>query len=223
MSDTLKRYTQLPFLIHVLETKTLPLLSPSSWDDRNDARYLEAYQRRLGVESVLALCLTEASTTYHHWKIFADSISGVCIEFYRKPFMRWAQANRICCNAVSYLSIDKARRNPPTPEKMPFRKRHAFRDEREVRLIYTSQEPCGPIKYFPLDLRTIEHIEVNPWLSEDVFESLRTSIQRIDDCKSLKVEKSHMLTNKKWADLYDGDATPTSQRPASGYPTVRSP
>ena len=206
MSDTLKRYTQLPFLIHMLETKTLALLSPSSWDDKNDARYLEVYRRRSKLESVLALCLTEASTTYHHWKIFADSTSGVCVEFYRERFMQWAEGTGIQYGEVKYLSLKRARHNRPTPETLPFRKRHAFRDEREVRLIYASQNACGPVKSFPLDLRTIDKIEVNPWLPEDAFSSLHDSIRRIPGCRSLKVEQSHMLTNKEWAGMCEDDA-----------------
>jgi hypothetical protein len=207
MSDTLKRYTQLPFLIHMLETRTLALLSPSSWDDRNDAYYLEVYRRRSRFESVLALCLTEASTTYHHWKIFADSTSGVCVEFLRDRFIHWAKGNGIRYAAVEYLSLKGAHDSRPTPEALPFRKRRAFRDEREVRLIYASKEACGPIKYFPLvDLRMIDKIEVNPWLPEDAFNSLHDALRRIPDCESLKIEQSHMLTNKEWARMCEGDA-----------------
>jgi hypothetical protein len=223
MSETLKRYTQLPFLVHMLETKSLALLSPSSWDDRNDARYLEVYKERSRFTSVLALCLTEASTTYHHWRIFADSMSGVCVEFFRKPFSDWAEQNGIRCAAVKYMSLKRARRNRPTPEALPFRKRHAFRDEREVRLIYASHESCGSIKSFPLDLRTIEHIEVNPWLPEGAFNSLHDSIRRIPGCESLKVEQSHMLTNKEWAGLSEGDApTSTYRRSRSDSSAARS-
>jgi hypothetical protein len=163
------------------------------------------YQRRSGFASVLALCLTEASTTYHHWKIFAGSTSGVCIEFFREPLIRWATANGIRHHSVDYLSLRRARLNPPTAENLPFRKRHAFRDESEFRLLYTNHEPCGLIKTFPLDLRTIEHIEVNPWLPEDVFNSVRESIHRTPGCESLLVEQSHLLTNKEWADIGDGD------------------
>ena len=205
MSETLKRYTQLPFLIHMLEKKQLALLSPSSWDDRNDAYYLERYQRYHGFASVLALCLTEASTTYHHWKVFAGSSSGVCIEFFRERFISWATDNGIRHDWVRYPSLRKALREPPTRETIPFRKRHAFKDEKEFRLLYASPEPCGFIKTFPLDLQTIEHIEVNPWLSEDVFNSVCKSIHRIPGCQSLLVEQSHMLTNKEWAGMGDGD------------------
>ncbi|HSJ89513.1 MAG TPA: hypothetical protein VK909_20040 [Anaerolineales bacterium] len=206
MSKTLKRYTQLPFLIHMLETRELALLSPSSWDDRNDAYYLERYQQYNKFASVFVLCLTEASTTYHHWKIFAESTSGVCIEFVRERFISWATKKGIRHGSVQYLSLRKAKAEPPTAETLPFRKRHAFEDEKEFRLLYVSHDPGGPIKTFPLDLQTIECIKLNPWLPEDVFKSVRESIHRIPGCESLSVEQSHLLTNQEWANMGDGDA-----------------
>jgi hypothetical protein len=206
MSKTLKRYTQLPFLIHMLETKELALLSPSSWDDRNDAYYLERYQQYNKFASVFVLCLTEASTTYHHWKIFAESTSGVCIEFLREPFISWAEGKGIRHGLVKYLSLGKAKATPPTSETLPFRKRHAFEDEKEFRLLYVSHEPSGLIKTFPLNFNTILCIKLNPWLSEDVFKSVSESIHRIPGCESLTVEQSHLLTNKEWANMGDVDA-----------------
>jgi hypothetical protein len=204
MSETLKRYTQLPFLIHMLATRQLTLLSPSSWDDRNDAYYLERYQRESGCGSVLALCLTEASTTYHHWKVFAGGTSGVCIEFIRDRFIRWATENGIRHGPVEYFSLNQARRKPPTRATIPFRKRHAFGDEKEFRVLYESREPSLSIKAFSLKLDTIKRIKVNPWLSEDVFDSVRKSIHGISGCESLLVKQSHMLTNREWAGMGEG-------------------
>jgi len=43
---TLRRYTQLAPLIHLLHRKRLTLLSQTKWDDKNDAYYLEVYRRR---------------------------------------------------------------------------------------------------------------------------------------------------------------------------------
>jgi hypothetical protein len=190
----------------MLETKELALLSPSSWDDRNDAYYLERYQQYNKFASVFVLCLTEASTTYHHWKIFAESTSGVCIEFLREPLIRWAERNGIRYGLVNYFSLAKAKATPATAETLPFRKRHAFEDEKEFRLLYVSHEPGGLIKTFPLDFQTIESIKLNPWLPEDVFKSVCESIHRIPGCDSLSVEQSHLLSNQEWANMGDVDA-----------------
>ena len=202
MSTTLKRYTELPFLLHALRTKELALLSPSSWDDRNDALYMERYRKqRPGVAALLALCLTEAYATYHHWKVFAGTSSGVCIVFDPNRLVRWATANGIRCGRVRYKSLRRARLHPPIPETLPFRKRHAFRDEKEFRLVYESAVDCGPVKTFTFKLNTIDHIVVNPWMPEPVFESVRASIQELPQCESITVAQSHMLTNKEWANM----------------------
>ena len=89
---------------------------------------------------------------------------------------------------------------------LPFRKRHAFRDEKEVRILFESKEPCGSVKDFDINLGVIERIVVNPWLPREVFESIKLSIQKIKGCRSLNVTLSRMLTNKEWARLGDPDA-----------------
>jgi hypothetical protein len=201
MSHALKRYTELPFLLHMLRGREIALLSPASWEDRNDALYIEHYRADQGHKSVFALCLTRASTTYHHWKVFAGSTSGVCIYFNEQPLKDWASANGIRFEDVEYLSLRRARKDPPKGENLPFRKRHAFEDEVEVRLLYSSNEQTGAIKSFKFDLAIIDKVEVNPWLSQSVFGAVRESITCIDGCQSLTVEKSTMLDNEEWAKL----------------------
>jgi hypothetical protein len=156
MSDALKRYTELPFLLHMLRRREIALLSPASWDDRNDALYIEQYREDQGHKSVFALCLTRASTTYHHWKVFAGSTSGVCIYFNEQPLKDWASANSIRFEDVEYLSLRRARKDPPKGENLPFRKRHAFEDEMEVRLLYSSKDQTGAAKSFKFDLALID-------------------------------------------------------------------
>lgn len=201
MNTPLKRYTTLPFLLHMLHTKELALLSPNSWDDRNDALYIERYRKKIGLSSVFALCLTEAEATYHHWKVFAGNSSGICIAFHSEKLVKWAESKGIRSGLVDYKSLARARRDPPTLEMLPFRKRHAFRDEKEFRLVYEAKTSSGSAIPFKLDLDTIDHIVVNPWLSRDVFKSVKASIHAVPECNSLEVKLSRMLTNKEWAEM----------------------
>ena len=46
MKTFLRRYTELPFVVDFLQTKTLTLLRPISWDDKNDAYYINQYAER---------------------------------------------------------------------------------------------------------------------------------------------------------------------------------
>src|SRR5438045_1515201 len=75
----LNRYTTLPIALDMLAKKRITLLSPDTWEDRNDAYYL--YQQELRFRSVLAICFSMTSETFHHWRIFSHGVSGVCIEF----------------------------------------------------------------------------------------------------------------------------------------------
>ncbi len=56
-TESLRRYTDLPALLHLLKHRKITLLDPSTWDDTNDSYYLLKYKERKGLKTVLALCL----------------------------------------------------------------------------------------------------------------------------------------------------------------------
>ncbi len=74
----LRRYTDLPALIYLLNERKITLLDPKSWDDQNDAYFLALYKEKKNLRSVLALCFSQAPETYHHWRVFASGSSGAC-------------------------------------------------------------------------------------------------------------------------------------------------
>src|SRR5262249_26889222 len=78
---------------------------------------------------------------------------------------------------------------------------HVFEDESELRMIYKSADPQDFTRSFKFPLEAIVEIELNPWLPESVFESIRSIISRIDGCKNIPVTQSHMLTNVEWRNL----------------------
>jgi len=73
----LRRYTTLPSLLDLLVTKHLTLLTPDSWDDKNDAFYLQQYKDKKKLKAVYAMCFTEGNETYHHWRVFSGGNGGV--------------------------------------------------------------------------------------------------------------------------------------------------
>ena len=77
----LNRYTTLPILLDMLQQKHITLLSPETWEDWNDAYYLEQYRQASKLHSVLAVCFSACGETFHHWRVFSSGLSGVCIEF----------------------------------------------------------------------------------------------------------------------------------------------
>ena len=81
MTELLRRYTNIPALIWLLTARKITLLDPASWDDKNDSHFLTLYREKKSLETVLALCFTQTSETYHHWRVFAEGSSGISITF----------------------------------------------------------------------------------------------------------------------------------------------
>ena len=129
----LRRYTDIPALIYLLNERKITLLDPQSWDDGNNSYYLSLYRAKKGLKTVLALCFSQSTETYHHWKVFAHGSSGVCIRFDRKKFLE-AVADKpgIRVGNVRYLTLQEVRDKKLRIRDLPFRKRWAFEHESEV-------------------------------------------------------------------------------------------
>ena len=80
----LNRFTSLPILLDMLSRKCITLLEPTSWEDKNDAFYLEEYKKEKKLKTLLAYCFSAKRETYHHWRVFSNGPSGVCVEFDRE-------------------------------------------------------------------------------------------------------------------------------------------
>lgn len=210
MRNYLRRYTELPFLLHLLRSRRLTLLSPRSWDDRNDAYYIEAYREQMGLASVLALCLTEASETYHHWRIFSGGTSGICIEFNRERLLAWAAGvPGLRAEPVRYRKLPEVRAAAPALEELPFIKRHPFRDEREFRLVLADDAALA-LKDLELDLATISKIVINPWLPRTVSDSIKAQIQTIEGCQRMRVQRTTLVDNEEWKRICKAGRTQTA-------------
>jgi hypothetical protein len=59
--ETFRRYTNLAAAIHMLRTKSITLLNPATWDDKNDAYYMAEYKRLKDAATVLAFALQKAT------------------------------------------------------------------------------------------------------------------------------------------------------------------
>ena len=178
---TLRRYTQLAPLLHLLHRKCLTLLSPRTWDDKNDAYYLETYRQRKNLGSVLALCFAEARETYHHWHVFAGKSSGGILDLdkdllinsvCRTPSIKW--------DSVKYPKFKELRVTHPATEELPFVKRYPFRDEREFRIICEDATPMLEAKDLKFDPHALLKVIINPWIPQSVFESVKAQLSAID-------------------------------------------
>lgn len=198
-SPDLLRYTELPALIHLLTHRELTLLDPMSWDDKNDSSFITLYKEKCELKSILALCFTKASETYHHWRVFAAGSSGVRIQF-DESLLRVA-ARRIPnlkFQEVEYLTIRQLREQVVPKEKLPFLKRYPFHPEQEMRLLWESSTEERRHLAVPIELSVIERITLSPWLHPALVEDVKALVKRIDGCASIKVYQSTLISNDDW-------------------------
>jgi len=199
MEQSLRRYTELPYLIDYLQTKEIVLLNPASWDDRNDSYYIEQFALANGYKSTYALCLANASETYHHWRVFSHGGSGVCIEFDTEKLLLAVKAiPGLRAESVKYKTIDALRETAPLSEDLPFLKRYAFSAESEFRLFYGSHEAGAPVMRVPVPLSCIKRITLSPWLTKSVVDHVKKTLKSITGCGSLKIYKSTLVENENW-------------------------
>lgn len=199
-----KRYTELPFLLQYLQTKQLVLLSSSTWDDRNDAYYLELYTKRVQQGTTLALCLTQAPETYHHWKIFSSGSSGVLVEFDIEKLILYAsKGHSIRHGKVRYKSLNEIRQSPPRLEDLPFTKRVGFQDEQEYRLLVSDPDPLKILQPIDVPLVAVDRVIFGPWLPKSVTNAVKKTIREIPGCSKLKMHQSNLTDNTQWKAVVD--------------------
>jgi len=195
--EILNRYTSLPVAIDVLAYKRITLLSPETWEDRNDAFYLARYREEKKLLTLLAICFSTRSETFHHWKIFSGNSSGVCIQFDKNGLLAAFSG----LEGFRYREMDyRLVRNlaNPSVEEWPFLKRKAFNDEREFRIIYEDKISMDRFKHVYINLDTVNKITLSPWLSDTLVDSIRNVIKTIDGCEKLTIKHSTLIDNSGW-------------------------
>lgn len=196
---TLRRYTTLPSLIHMLKYRQLTLLDPSSWDDKNDSHFLSLYREKRKLKSVLALCFAQASETYHHWRVFAPGSSGVCLQFDGD-----AVKTAVSCipgatmKPVEYLTLPEIRKSKIKAARLPFLKRFAFKPENEVRILWESKTEKRSAVAVSVELAAVQRITLSPWLHPSLAGEVTALLRTIDGCSKLKVFRSQLISNDEW-------------------------
>lgn len=200
--NRLYRYTNSAALLDLLLKKHLTLLDPETWDDKNDTAYMKKYMEMRGLKSFLALCLTEASETYHHWSIFSGRSDGVRIEFNKKKLLsHFLNEPNIFHANVKYRKIPNSGTVQWETSELPFIKRLPYQDEGEYRLTYEDEKSEMKAKSFSINVNCIERITISPWMPKPLFNSLKEVLKRIDGCSKLKIHHSTLVYNKNWVEL----------------------
>lgn len=201
--STFRRYTNLAATIHLLRTRTVTLLNPATWDDKNDAYFMAEYKRHKQAETVLALCFAKSSETYHHWKVFAHGPDGVCIDFNKEKLLTTFEKDKnIAHGAVTYKMIKDARCLKTIElETLPFLKRYPYQDECEYRVVYVNRSEPLQHKDYKLKLQWIDRITLSPWIPKMLADSVKETVRGIEGCSKLPITRSTLVENESWKAL----------------------
>ncbi|KHK54110.1 hypothetical protein PI87_16465 [Ralstonia sp. A12] len=197
----LRRYTNIPSLIYLLQNKAITLLSPATWDDTNDSHSLDVYKKKLKLQTVLALCFTETSETYHHWHVFAGGNGGACIVFNRGRLLNALdEYEGIKHQSVEYRTLRQMNDGGATVDELPFVKRAGFSDECEFRVVYESATEKRSSIDMPIPLSAIDSIYLNPWLGRPLVEATKIALNSIADCDGINILRSTLVGSRVWKD-----------------------
>jgi len=193
------RYTDLPSLLHILKRKELTLLNPMTWDDKNDSSFVTLYREKCGLKSVLALCFTRASETYHHWRIFAPTAAGIRVTL-NEELLRCSinGVPGLQLTDVQYVKLEEIRKQDLDRLRLPFLKRYPYQPESEVRLLWESSDETRDAFTLPIDVAAITQVTLSPWLHASLFESVRSTLNSIEGCESLNVGRTTLISNGEW-------------------------
>lgn len=201
-SRYLRRYTDLPALLHMLETKKITLLDPKTWDDQNDSFFMSLFKEKKQLKTVLALCFSQTNETYHHWRVFSNGPAGVCVVFDREALLaKLKKIMGIRISAIRYAVLKKEREKGLKLNELPFVKRYGFKPEKEFRVIYTSSSEENPSLDVSIDLSIIRSVSLSPWMHSSLRDSTVAAIRAIEGCAKLKVSRSTLISNEQWKTL----------------------
>ena len=204
--DVLRRYTNLAATIHLLRKKKITLLDPATWDDKVDVKVLAECGRLLG-RRVLALCFAQGAQKYHHWRVFAGGMDGVCIEFNKEWLLGNLDARYegLWHDDVKYMTYAKVSGNRPDMFELPFVKRKAYKDEKEYRIVRMFDEDKEPfaVRDYDIDLNCIRCVVLSPWMPKELRLSVRAILKSIEGCGELSVVASFIRDSESWRTLAD--------------------
>lgn len=209
---TYRRYTNLASAMHILRNRCLTLLSPETWDDRNDAFFMAEYKRLKAAKSVLAICLAEREETYHHWRLFSHGADGVCLEFDRdKLLSSFERVNGVRHQLVDYeLITSVSRMEDVDVERLPFMKRWPYGDEREYRAVYVDTEKDLASYPVPIELSAITRVTLSPWLAPALVPVVKEVLKSLPGCSKKEVYRSTLIDNNDWKKLTGRVALPVA-------------
>jgi hypothetical protein len=209
--NKLNRFTTLPFLLDMVINERLIFSNPENWDDKNDSKVLDIYKKKKykgkkGVK-LFALCFLKDHETIHHWKSFADGISGCCIEFDKKNLTELlSKYEDVRFGSVIYKrlkdlgdgAIDEC------VNTIPFIKRWPYRFEKEFRVIWDGITNENSHEISIKGYNIVTKITLSPNLKES--DPLFITIQKFlnEHIPTVEINHSTVYENRKdWIEKFE--------------------
>jgi hypothetical protein len=194
----LDRYTSLPVLLDLLKNKRLVLLSPASWEDKNDSEVMLEYQQRRGVENVLAVCFCQGDETVHNWRTFADGISGCRIRFNAEKLLQNVSSHfGVRCGSVEYKKIKELKKGQIPVADMPFIKRWPYRCEEEYRILWEG-DGAADHHEISIDLQSIQNITISQKMPYQVYVTIKKYLRQAFKDPEKRISRSTLYRNDLW-------------------------
>lgn len=197
MSAFLRRYTTIQRVKAVLASRALTLVSPARWADKDDALLMECYRKQRKCKSLLALCFTEASETYHHWAIFAKGSSGMCLEFDKEALLESLKGVSRS-GSIEYLKIRELGTRLADGVNLAFIKRLPFRDEREFRVLYESRRISVKKKEVPFRRLALRRIISGPTVPLSRHLAIKSMVNGMKEWAHVEVRRTTLTNNAQW-------------------------
>ena len=180
-------------------SKKITLLDPLTWDDKNDAFFLEQYKVFEKARTVLAICFTQGAERYHYWRTFSNGTDGVCVHFDKDRLLNaFQEDDRIRSEQVRYEKVEDIEALQLNGDELPFVKRWPYQDEREFRVLYLDKKNHVESREYNIDLRCIRRITLSPWMPKTLTTSVRRTLRAINGCSKLQIARSTLIENETW-------------------------
>jgi Protein of unknown function (DUF2971) len=200
--ERLNSYTTLPVLLDMLMRKRLVLLDPALWEDKNDSEILLEYKKRKRATKFFALCFSYGDETIHHWRTFANGISGCCIEFDKKKLISLLKTiHGIRYGRVIYRKFKDLKDATIDVMDMSFTKRWPYRCEEEFRIIWTGRTQQDTYE-IPFDLSMIIKVTINQGMPKQVYDTIRDYLLQAFKHPEQRINRSTLYENRVWINKF---------------------
>lgn len=171
-----------------------------SWNDKSDLLYMRKYKERGKFKSIYALCFTTDTEKSHLWESFAPGMHGVRIIFDKDKFtkhinkLKFPDGTYGVDEKIEYMNVKDIPREHPL-ERLPFIKRHAYKNECEYRFVLQStsnnQEDSLLVPFN--DMSIISEVTLSASLPKLMSDEIEKVLKNIKGCDKLRFSSSTWL------------------------------